>query len=729
MSRVAFLVGALALATLALLARTSGVAAHATLIQADPPANAYLQRSPPEIALAFAEPLDLGSSTIRLLDATGRPLSTGPVELSGSGLTLRLRLQGQLAPGIYNVLWTNISRVDGHALRGSYPFTVLEADGSLPAGTNQVAGFGGDADPPAPEDGVAVRALALLGILAMIGPVVIFAVARPLGAQRRGLLRLAAIGFAVAALATALHGVVLDRTYADDGFWDIVTGARSGHAWLVRWGALAVAGVGLLLAARTARFRTGVWALAAGSAVFLLGFTATSHAAAGAGANWAMAADALHTWSATVWVGAVIGLAFALRLGGREARYPQFAARFALVASLAVFLAMSTGFINALAEIDAPSRLVETNYGRVLLAKVALLGPLLGVALYNARWGRRRATSGARQDGAPRAFVATIAIEGLLGLGVVVLAAVLTQTTAAKSVQRDLDAAPFAKDFEADGLTISLAIDPNRTGLNTFTVRVLPASEVERVRLTFRYRDDENVGPSTLTLVPAASGDFLGQGPYLPLEGNWQVEVEVRRPDKDDVRGFFEVRPAGAPILTARSFDPWANPAPGLTWNEFAGVVALLAGLGFALFKGQIPAKTRSLGWSANGATLAGFGVGMLLLFGVHGHDPDGVPINPIAADRDSIAKGREIFLQNCAACHGLKGVPPQGLKLEPYPLDLTVHAPLHSDGALFSFIDNGIGGTAMRAWGSGANSLSDDEIWHVVNFLRTLGSVSAADR
>jgi mono/diheme cytochrome c family protein len=52
------------------------------------------------------------------------------------------------------------------------------------------------------------------------------------------------------------------------------------------------------------------------------------------------------------------------------------------------------------------------------------------------------------------------------------------------------------------------------------------------------------------------------------------------------------------------------------------------------------------------------------------------------------------------------------------------VHAPLHSDGQLYHFIANGIRGTSMRAWAQGAGKLSDEQIWHLVNFLRTLGAV-----
>jgi mono/diheme cytochrome c family protein len=117
-----------------------------------------------------------------------------------------------------------------------------------------------------------------------------------------------------------------------------------------------------------------------------------------------------------------------------------------------------------------------------------------------------------------------------------------------------------------------------------------------------------------------------------------------------------------------------------------------------------------------------GFSFGVLLLFGVHSHAVTGpIPTNPITADANSIAQGKTLFEQNCSACHGQTGVPPKGLDLNPYPLDLTVHAPLHPDGQLFNFINDGIPGSAMRAWGSGDGKLTTEQIWHIVNFLRTL--------
>jgi mono/diheme cytochrome c family protein len=318
--------------------------------------------------------------------------------------------------------------------------------------------------------------------------------------------------------------------------------------------------------------------------------------------------------------------------------------------------------------------------------------------------------------------------EIALGLAVFLAASFLTQTTVAKSVAIQPDAKPFDQTSPFGELQIRLTIDPNQTGLNTYRVELKDAAgadvPADRVRLTFRYQEDPTVGASSLTL--AKQGDaYLGQGPFMTLEGRWRVETEVRRPGADDLVGFFDVRPAGAAVVTGGETGAWDNPAPGLSWNEFAGFVFLLAGLGFALSRGAVRQFGREAGWAANGMTMAGFSLGVLLLFGVHGHeDATGLRSNPIAADRNSIAEGQRLFQDNCITCHGRSGVPPAGLDLNPYPLDLTVHVPQHPDGQIFKFIDEGLPGSAMRAWGEGDGALSEEQIWHIVNFLRTLTPV-----
>jgi hypothetical protein len=45
------------------------------------------------------------------------------------------------------------------------------------------------------------------------------------------------------------------------------------------------------------------------------------------------------------------------------------------------------------------------------------------------------------------------------------------------------------------------------------------------------------------------------------------------------------------------------------------------------------------------------------------------------------------------------------------------VHVPLHFDQAMFNFIKNGITGTSMGPLG---DKLTDEEIWHVINYIKT---------
>ncbi|MDA0677328.1 MAG: cytochrome c, partial [Chloroflexi bacterium] len=71
-------------------------------------------------------------------------------------------------------------------------------------------------------------------------------------------------------------------------------------------------------------------------------------------------------------------------------------------------------------------------------------------------------------------------------------------------------------------------------------------------------------------------------------------------------------------------------------------------------------------------------------------------------------------------ACHGDSGEGdgPQSASLASPPADLEIHVPLHTDSDLFAFIRDGIPGTAMPAQ---KGILGDEDMWHLVNFLRTM--------
>jgi mono/diheme cytochrome c family protein len=81
---------------------------------------------------------------------------------------------------------------------------------------------------------------------------------------------------------------------------------------------------------------------------------------------------------------------------------------------------------------------------------------------------------------------------------------------------------------------------------------------------------------------------------------------------------------------------------------------------------------------------------------------------------------GREIYVNTCFRCHGIDGKGALGINLVPPPADLSSPAVQNRlDGTLFRRIHEGKPNTAMGAW---KHALSDDEIWDVLAYVRTLG-------
>ena len=91
---------------------------------------------------------------------------------------------------------------------------------------------------------------------------------------------------------------------------------------------------------------------------------------------------------------------------------------------------------------------------------------------------------------------------------------------------------------------------------------------------------------------------------------------------------------------------------------------------------------------------------------------------NPLGAD--AAAAGAEIFKNNCVACHGEQGHGdgPAGASLNPQPKDLSELAAAVDDDYLYWRINTGKPGTSMVGW---KGILTDEQIWQVVAFIRTL--------
>lgn len=90
---------------------------------------------------------------------------------------------------------------------------------------------------------------------------------------------------------------------------------------------------------------------------------------------------------------------------------------------------------------------------------------------------------------------------------------------------------------------------------------------------------------------------------------------------------------------------------------------------------------------------------------------------NPIVAEQKSIERGKIIYLDNCATCHGekIEGIKAEETGLKTDSPDLKRRLLTHTDGDFFWKIRNGRGDMP-----SFQDELSENEIWEVINYIRS---------
>jgi len=226
--------------------------------------------------------------------------------------------------------------------------------------------------------------------------------------------------------------------------WHAVLDTWPGLVWLARHGLLVVLAAFLAIRANVADSRN--WIAARGEALVLAMLalalvSGSSHAAAiTPGTLSAVAVDVAHLLGTGVWLGGLVALAPLLRAASREAGadarpYAVLAARrFSRAALIAMLLLMASGVMNALAQVESIAGLAGTTHGRLLLAKLAVLAPILVLAAVN----RTRilpalsAPDATVGRSAMRRLTAFVGLEAVLALVLLALAAAMTLTTPAR---------------------------------------------------------------------------------------------------------------------------------------------------------------------------------------------------------------------------------------------------------------------------------------------------------
>jgi copper transport protein len=506
--------------------------AHALLQSSDPAANATLVAPPGAVTIRFGERPDPRLSSIKVLDTTGAPVTSGalaPAPEDALKLTVSLR---PLSSGVYTVAWRTVSAVDGHLAAGAFAFGVGVSPNSAGSAAGTSGGAADSSSSPPTLLSILGRWLFYLGLVGLQGASVAVATLLRATASRSAFWLMA--GALVLAVSGA--GLVFAAQLADAGV-DLGTALSSslGVSSLGRLIPLLLATFGLVVAWRRsgASRQAGLAATAAGASGSMLADVAASHAAAGALPLLNAGIQAVHIGAAGLWIGGLAALVLTLRAEPTEGR-ARAVRRFSILATAGIAIVTATGLLRAAAELRSLDDLLTTEYGRLLLIKSTLVLGLGGLGAINHFRNVRRAHLGhsaVQRIGSLELCVVALVLLSTAGL---VNLAPPVQTAVGRShpfsqMPLGVDAADFATTIR-----LHLEVSPGTAGFNTFTAAVRDYDTAKPVQasdvtLRFRVAARPDVGASTLRLPPTGDGVFSAGGANLSLDGTWAVTALVDR--------------------------------------------------------------------------------------------------------------------------------------------------------------------------------------------------------
>jgi copper transport protein len=558
-------------------------AAHADLVRAEPPIDGLVLAAPAQLHLFFSEDIstaDPGPS-IRLLDAQGNSHGTSLIPVGANGNPRELIANiGGLGEGIYTVEWSVQSATDGHVLSGVYAFRI---GGGIPPGQATTEG-------ERPEAwGVATRWATFLGSAVAAAGFLFGAIVlrnhRPGHRWQRRRARLVIAGLLIALISTVLEPVFLTLFPPVDATLSLPQAVRGlPDAWWWRPLMLIPLLVLAIVVAYPLRARLPqalAWIGGIGSLLTLLGLSLTSHAAGlASGRELGIASDIVHQVSVALWVGGLVHLA-AWWPSRKESDSPGEDAsgvlrRFSAIALGLFAVATITGVLNAWVIFPALSDLWESDYGIVLIVKVAILLAPFALAAWHWRSIRRAGKTGA--DALTRLTTSlrrTVRLEAILVLAVVLAASTLALSappvdTSADNADEITIAMPAATGHHATTEPEAIAhltFSPGRQGANEIRFRLtdmegrpLPSGPAPRVTAEFTSLDHAVTRPDvSLQPVDTATQTYGTEGLELTIDGWWRIRTTIARDGVDDLTAEFYLL---LPDPNMNGFDAPPQPDP-----------------------------------------------------------------------------------------------------------------------------------------------------------------------
>jgi copper transport protein len=519
---------ALALGLALVLGAVGSAAAHASLVRAEPADGALLPSPPQRFTLTFNEPVS--PLVLQLVRSDGSAIALARFMLRDK--TLDIEAPAAVGSGTHVLTWRVVSE-DGHPVGGSIVFSIGAASAAPDA--RQVT------DWPVRLALWSARLVLYAGLFFGIGGAFFQSwIAR---GSRHGVTIVAGaalIGLAGDLLSIGVQGLdALDLPLAAlvrRAAWEAGLGTHYGITAVVA----AVALIAALMCCATRR-RDAARALSLAALIGAgLALAASGHAGA-ADPQWlTRPAVFVHAVTIAFWAGALIPLGIMQAVRAPEARAAL--SRFSRAIPFALLPLLVAGIVLAVMQIEQPGALIATDYGRVLLAKLALVAALLGLAGFN-RW-RLTGSAAAGDATATHMLVRTIAVEIALIVAILGIAALWRFTPPPRATAA---AEPAAVHLHTAKAMAEVTMMPGRVGPVAASILIMsgdlgpleakevtlvlaqPAAGIEPIRIPMRKSVD---GPWRADLT-------------LPVPGGWSLRIDILVSDFELTRleGTVDIKP------------------------------------------------------------------------------------------------------------------------------------------------------------------------------------------
>jgi copper transport protein len=565
--------------------------AHAILRSTSPARGVTVKMEPKLITFVFSEPVESSFGAVRVYDANGRQVESGSVSRPKGQSSVGIGLKPNLPQGSYTATFHVIS-ADSHPVSGGFVFalgkpgaipkTVAQLTAADQVGTATQIGFG-------IARGVSYAAIAFaIGAVAFLIWTWLPALRTAAGSDARwreaserfsrrlhGLLEVA---LAAGLVSEACQLVFQGATGAGGSFWHALDGTIIREVIQTRFGTihlldliafgaffvLAVprgwspvlkpASVGATGLAAQGFGRVELVLMGGLGALLAISPALAGHAETQSPSGLLIPNDTLHVAAVSVWAGGLVMLVAVVPAATRALQPPErtrlLAAtllRFSPIALACVCAILVSGLTQAYVHVRSVDNLINTGYGRAVLAKMALLAVLIGFGVYN------------RQRAVPRlkALAAGGASPGAAGLGlrrslrgeVLLLAVVIGITSLLVSyAPANVTSAsgPFAATRTLGPLELQMTVDPAAAGSNVMHFYLINARDGSQFNGTREFSalmslPDKNIGPLKADTRKAGPGHYVALGTSFVPGGKWKVQVVDRVSEFDEYETTVDV--------------------------------------------------------------------------------------------------------------------------------------------------------------------------------------------